>query len=126
RGNTRPRPTKDRSPLYEEITNKIIAELEAGRLPLGAALGLSLVRRLEANRGIGNTFEISSDGSQLIQGSVYGEISIRDTSTSKRIGSIPNEVAQPRDVVIPAHEWMDSCCAAAIPSSLEACFCFSD
>src|SRR5262245_27441559 len=33
RGNTRARPTKDRSTLYEEITNKIIAELEAGRLP---------------------------------------------------------------------------------------------
>jgi hypothetical protein len=27
------RPAKDRSTLYEEITNKIIADLEAGRLP---------------------------------------------------------------------------------------------
>src|SRR5262245_24650880 len=44
RGNTRPRPTKDRTNLYEEITNKIIAELEAGRLPWVQPWGSSGVR----------------------------------------------------------------------------------
>ena len=44
RGNTRARPTKDRSTLYEEITNKIIAELEAGRLPWVQPWGSSGVR----------------------------------------------------------------------------------
>ena len=29
-----PRSPKDRSTLYDEITNKIVAELEAGRSPL--------------------------------------------------------------------------------------------
>ena len=34
RSAARPHPaTKDRSTLYEEITNRIIAELEAGRVP---------------------------------------------------------------------------------------------
>src|SRR5262245_18322258 len=44
RGNTRPRPMKDRTNLYEEITNKIIAELEAGRLPWVQPWGSSGVR----------------------------------------------------------------------------------
>src|SRR5262245_6152944 len=44
RGNTRARPTKDRSTLYEEITNKIIAELDAGRLPWVQPWGSSGVR----------------------------------------------------------------------------------
>ncbi|MET4072640.1 hypothetical protein ABID58_007469 [Bradyrhizobium sp. S3.2.6] len=30
---------QDRANLYTEITDKIIAELEAGRVPLGSALG---------------------------------------------------------------------------------------
>lgn len=30
---------QDRANLYNEITDKIIAELEAGRVPLGSALG---------------------------------------------------------------------------------------
>src|SRR5262245_38332783 len=44
RGNTRARPTNDRSTLYEEITSKIIAALEAGRVPWVQPWGSSGVR----------------------------------------------------------------------------------
>lgn len=44
RAAARARPAKDRSTLYEEITNKIIAELEAGRLPWVQPWGSSGVR----------------------------------------------------------------------------------
>jgi antirestriction protein ArdC len=44
RATTRARPAKDRSTLYEEITNKIIAELEAGRLPWVQPWASSAVR----------------------------------------------------------------------------------
>jgi antirestriction protein ArdC len=40
----RPRPAKDRCSLYEEITNKIMAELEAGRLPWVQPWASSAVR----------------------------------------------------------------------------------
>jgi antirestriction protein ArdC len=40
----RPRPAGDRSTLYEEITNKIMAELEAGRLPWVQPWASSAVR----------------------------------------------------------------------------------
>jgi antirestriction protein ArdC len=40
----RAHPANDRSTLYEEITNKIIAQLEAGRLPWVQPWGLSGVR----------------------------------------------------------------------------------
>jgi antirestriction protein ArdC len=39
----RARPARDRSTVYEEITNKIIAELEAGRLPWVQPWGSSTV-----------------------------------------------------------------------------------
>jgi antirestriction protein ArdC len=44
RAATRVRPAKDRSNLYEEITGKIITELEAGRLPWVQPWGSSGVR----------------------------------------------------------------------------------
>ena len=44
RGAARARPARDRSTLYEEITNRIIAELEAGRLPWVQPWGSSGVR----------------------------------------------------------------------------------
>src|SRR5262245_31767055 len=44
RGNTRARPTKDRSTLYEQVTGKLIAELEAGRRPWVQPSGSSGVR----------------------------------------------------------------------------------
>ena len=44
RATARARPAKDRSSLYEEITNKIIAELEAGRLPWVQPWASSAVR----------------------------------------------------------------------------------
>ena len=44
RAAARARPTKDRSTLYEQITSKIITELEAGRLPWVQPWGSSGVR----------------------------------------------------------------------------------
>jgi antirestriction protein ArdC len=44
RAPARARPAKDRTTLYEEITSKIIAELEAGRLPWVQPCGSSGVR----------------------------------------------------------------------------------
>jgi antirestriction protein ArdC len=44
RAAARARPARDRSTVYEEITNKIIAELEAGRLPWVQPWGSSTVR----------------------------------------------------------------------------------
>ena len=40
----RARPARDRSTIYEEITNNIIAQLEAGRLPWAQPWGSSTVR----------------------------------------------------------------------------------
>ena len=44
RATARARPAKDRGTLYEKITNKIIAELEAGRLPWVQPWASSAVR----------------------------------------------------------------------------------
>jgi antirestriction protein ArdC len=44
RAPARARPANDRSTLYEEITNKILAQLEAGRLPWVQPWGSSGVR----------------------------------------------------------------------------------
>jgi antirestriction protein ArdC len=59
RAAARARPTKDRSTLYEEITNKIIAELEAGRLPWVQPWGSSGVRAslgMPKNAATGRTY----------------------------------------------------------------------
>ena len=55
----RAHPAKDRSTLYEEITNKIIAQLESGRLPWVQPWGSSGVRaplRLPRNAATGRTY----------------------------------------------------------------------
>jgi antirestriction protein ArdC len=59
RAAARARPPKDRSTLYEEITNKIIAELEAGRLPWVQPWGSSSVRAplgMPKNAATGRTY----------------------------------------------------------------------
>jgi antirestriction protein ArdC len=55
----RARPANDRATLYEEITNKILAQLEAGRLPWVQPWGSSGVRAplgLPRNAATGRTY----------------------------------------------------------------------